>query len=124
MRAKRKTTGHQPNFDRDGKANWRKHEADVAKRSGGRLTPGSGNKPGKPGDAVDSKYMRECKATKGAGISINGEWLKKVVADAMTRGMTPLVEIRLEGQTAPTPTDWILSPAVDFEELNDRHFDA
>lgn len=118
MRARRKPPTHQPSFDRDGKANWRKHEKDVVKRSGGRPTPGSGNKPGSPGDATDAKYMRECKATHGAGMTINAKWLQKVVADAMARGMTPLIELRLEGQIPPTPTDWVLIPAVDFEALS------
>lgn len=118
MRAQRKKPTSSPNFEKDGKVNWRKHEKDVVVRSGGRPQPGSGNKPGKPGDTTDQHYMRECKATKGAGITIKSEWLEKLVADAMARGMTPLVELRLDGQTPPVPTDWVLIPAVDFEALS------
>lgn len=118
MRARRKKPVSSPNFDKDGKVNWRKHEKDVVTRSGGRAQPGSGNKPGKPGDTTDQHYMRECKATNGAGITIKSEWLEKLVSDAMSRGMTPLVELRLSGQSPPVPSDWVLIPAIDFEALS------
>ena len=99
---------------------WNKHESDVAKRSGGKRRAASGAAPGKPADTVDQVYLRECKATKGAGMSINGVWLAKIVREAMPRGMTPLIELRFAGQEPPTPTDWVMIPAQEFEILLER----
>jgi hypothetical protein len=99
---------------------WNKHENDVAKRSGGRRRAASGAAPGKPADTVDQKFLRECKSTKGAGMSIKGDWLRKIVQQALPRGITPLMELRFDGQEAPTPTDWVMIPAQEFEILLER----
>lgn len=99
---------------------WKKHENDVAKRSGGTRRAASGAAPGKPADTFDQVFLRECKATKGKGITINGGWLAKIVQQALPRGMTPLVELRLDGQSPPTPKDWVLIPAQEFEILLER----
>ena len=112
---------HGPNYlDIDTGVDWRDHEATVAKRSGGRRRAASGAAPGKPADTVDQEFLRECKATKGAGITIKGEWLEKITHQALPRGMTPLMEIRVDGQCAPTPTDWVMIPAQEFEILLER----
>lgn len=107
-------------LDLDTGADWRDHEATVAKRSGGQRRAASGAAPGKPADTKDEVFLRECKATKGAGITIRGEWLEKITQQALPRGMTPLLEIRVEGQATPTPTDWVLIPAQEFEILLER----
>jgi hypothetical protein len=107
-------------FDLDTGVDWRDHENAVAKRSGGQRRAASGAAPGKPADTVDQVYLRECKATKGAGLTIKGEWLEKITQQALPRGMTPLLEIRVAGQAAPTPTDWVLIPAQEFETLLER----
>ena len=110
-----------PNYlDQKHGVDWEKHENDVAKRSGGKRRAGSGAVPGKPADTFDQTYLRECKATKGKGITINGNWLAKIVREALPRGMTPLVELRLDGQAPPTPSDWVLIPAQEFEILLER----
>jgi len=102
------------------KANWKKHEADCAARSGARRVKGSGNRPGNPGDLRGTKYLRESKATTKAGITISATWLRKLVDEATCVNKTPLFEIRLEGAETPVPTDWVLLPAVDFQELLER----
>ena len=107
-------------LDRKDGVDWNKHENDVARRSGGQRRAASGAAPGKPGDTVDQDFLRECKATKGAGITIQGAWLKKITHEALPRGMTPLLEIRLDGQEPPTPTDWVLVPSQEFEILLER----
>ncbi len=99
---------------------WNKHESDVAKRSGGRRRAASGAAPGKPADTIDQSFLRECKATKGAGMTIQGKWLSKIVGEALPRSQTPLLELRFDGQEAPTPTDWVLIPAQEFEILLER----
>lgn len=110
-----------PNYlDRKTGANWKKHEQDVESRSGGRRRAASGATPGKPADTIDQEFLRECKSTKGAGMSINGKWLSKITSEAICLGRIPLVELRFEGQTDPTPTDWIMLPALEFEELLEK----
>lgn len=109
------------------KADWQKHESDVEKRTGDRKTRGSGAGHGatgqtlqrgsvSPGDNV-GRFFRECKATRGKGISINGKWLEQLVEHALCMGRRPVLEIRLEGAQIPVPTDWVLIPAMDFDEL-------
>ena len=105
---------------RDDGVDWRKHENDVAKRSKGHRRAASGAAPGKPADTVDVALLRECKATKGAGITLKGEWLSKIVGQALPRDLIPAIELRLDGQVAPTPKDWILIPAQEFEILLER----
>lgn len=105
--------------DKPRKADWKKHERDISKRSGDRQVTGSGNKPGRPGDAMGSKFIREGKSTKRASISISSKWMKKLVVQSLRMGRTPVFEIRLEGAEIPVPTDWVLIPAVDFQELTE-----
>lgn len=110
-----------PNYlGRPDGVDWKSHENDVAARSKGQRRSASGAAPGKPADTIDQEFLRECKATKGAGITLKGDWLAKIVQQALPRGMTPLVELRLAGQQAPTPTDWVLIPAQEFEILLER----
>jgi len=118
---KKRSQGLGPNYlDLDDGANWRAHENDVAKRSGGQRRAASGAAPGKPADTVDQSFLRECKSTKGAGMGIKGEWLAKIVQQALPRNLVPLVELRFEGQEPPTPTDWVMIPAQEFEILLER----
>jgi len=99
------------------KADWKKHEKDIAKRSGAKRVAGSGNQPGKPGDIRGNKFLREAKATKKDSISLRGKWLRKITEEALAVGRTPLVEVRLEDAQFPCPTDWVLIPAMDFQAL-------
>ena len=111
------------------KANWKKHEADVEKRTGDRRSRGSGAGHGKtgqtrgrrrgsvqPGDNVGIR-LRECKATKGAGITIKKQWLDQLIEQALNMGRRPVLEIRLEGATLPCPQDWVMIPALDYDEM-------
>lgn len=107
-------------LDRDTGVDWRDHEETVARRSGGKRRAASGAAPGKPADTIDQEFLRECKSSKGAGITIKGDWLEKIVQQALPRGMTPLLEIRVAGQASPTPSDWVLIPAQEFEILLER----
>lgn len=110
-----------PNYlDRKMGVNWEQHEKDVEKRSGGRRRRASGAAYGKPADTKDAEFLRECKATAGAGITVNGKWLSKITQESISLGKTPLVELRLDGQSDPTPKDWVLIPALDFEILRER----
>ena len=111
-------------LDRKTGVDWRKHEADIEKRSGDRRRAASGATPGKPADNKGQKWLREAKATKGAGITIKALWLRKIVEEAMALGLDPLLEIRVDGAEAPVPTDWVLVPSIDFETLRERAGDC
>ena len=107
-----------PNYlDRETGVDWKRHELDVEKRSGDRRRSASGAAPGKPGDNKGEEYLRECKSTKGAGMSINGKWLSKITNEALCLDKVPLIELRFDGQVEPTPTDWVMIPALEFEAL-------
>ena len=95
----------------------RKHERSVATRSGASLVPGSGNKPGLPGDVSGRTYHRECKTTSKAGFVVSNGILTKVCKEALVMNRIPLVEIELRGVSAPVPEQWVLLPAEVFEEL-------
>ena len=107
---------------RDTGVDWRQHEKDTETRSGGRRQPGSGHKPGAPGDVRDIRWLRENKASRNGaeGMFIKGTWLQKIVAQALPRGLDPIIELRFDGQAAPVATDWVLLPAIEFEALLDR----
>ena len=123
----------EPNYFGDaGKANWKKHEKDIAKRAGERQVRGSGNQPGRPGDTMGNKHLREGKATarcnedgaketppnpNGASITIREGWLRKIILEALHMGRTPVIEIRLERAEPPVPTDWVLLPSDDYQEM-------
>lgn len=119
--------------DKPKKADWRSHEADVEKRTGDRRSRGSGAGHGKtgqtrgrtratvqPADNV-GKRLRECKATRGAGITIKKEWLSQLIEQALVMNRRPVLEIRLEGATLPVPVDWVLIPAMDYDELTEAY---
>lgn len=109
-------------LDRDTGVNWKQHEKDIAKRSGGKRRAASGAAPGQPGDTKDMLFLREGKSTKGAGMSLNGGWLAKITSEAIALNKVPLVELRFAGQVEPTPTDWVLIPAAEFEALKERAY--
>jgi hypothetical protein len=99
------------------KANWRKHERDIAERSGDRRVAGSGNQPGRPGDVMGTRFLRDGKATVRKSLGISQKQARKLVIEAMNMGRIPIFEIRLEGAEEPVPTDWVVIPAIDFEEI-------
>jgi hypothetical protein len=102
-------------------ADWRKHEKDIAKRSGGSRVAGSGNQPGKPGDVRGTKFLRDGKATVRKNISISAKVLRKIVEEALALGRTPVIEVRLEGAEFPCPSDWVILPAIDFQAITEKH---
>ncbi len=119
------------------KADWKKHERDVAARAGGRVTRGSGavrptggtsrgtargigQTSADPGDVRDNEFIRECKATVRGSLSIQLKWLKGLVEQALVVNRRPILEIRFEQARPPVSQDWVLMPAEDFDELLER----
>jgi len=116
---------------RKDKADWRRHEKDVEDRTGDRRVVGSGNGHGKTGqtkvragvrvaDNMGSTHIRECKATKGRSIGVKCDWLDQLIEQSLSMGRDPVLEIRIEGAELPTPTDWVLIPAIDYEAMLER----
>lgn len=106
--------------DKPTKANWKKHEKDIARRSGDRQVAGSGNQPGRPGDVMGPRFIRDGKATKYKSIAVTSKQMKTLVQQGLDMGRIPVFEIRLETATPPVPTDWILLPAPDFQEIIEK----
>ena len=102
--------------DKPKKADWKKHERDVANRTGDRRVRGSGNQPGKPMD-VSGRRGRECKATLQRSMSVTIKWLANLAEQAVSMNVRPVLELRLELIEAPTPADWVLVPAQDIDDL-------
>lgn len=48
------------------------------------------------------------------------DWLPKVVDHALARTKRAVLELRLELAEHPTPTDWVLVPAYDYEDLEEQ----
>jgi len=117
--AKRTGPDYFKDADKPKKANWKKHEKDIAKRSGDRQVSGSGNKPGRPGDVMGGKLLREAKATKRPSITVSPKWMKKLILEALRMNKIPVFEIRIEGAEVPVPKDWVLMPAQDFQDILD-----
>jgi hypothetical protein len=121
----REVTPQQPDYFKSAgqpkKADWKRHEKEIAARSGGKRVAGSGNQPGKPGDVRGTKFLRDGKATVRKNISISAKVLKKIVEEALALGRTPVIEVRLEGAEFPCPTDWVILPAIDFQDLVERY---
>lgn len=108
-----------PDFDKKNTTGRRgqNHEKRIAKRTGDYRVSGSGSKPGRPADLRGDVFLREAKTTRGKGRMINGAELAKITEQALRVGRVPLMEICFEGQTTPTPKDWVLIPAEDFDRL-------
>lgn len=104
---------------------WKKHERDMAERAGAQLVKGSGNQSKKskgkprPADVTGGKgnFLRQGKSAKGKSVTVSEAALRKVVQEATDMGQRPLIELRIEKATFPVPTDWVMLPAVDFQEL-------
>lgn len=81
-----------------------------AKRYGGRVTIGSGNK-GDKGDVNAGEFKIECKRTDRDSLSLKGEWLRKIRDEAFVARMKPALEIEIKDET------WVMVTAEDFKNL-------
>lgn len=74
-----------------------KQEKTAAKRTGGRVTPGSGNQPGIKGDVrVEGSARIECKCTTAKSYSLKLVDLMKI-EEAADRDENPVLEIEFQG---------------------------
>lgn len=97
-------------------------EKGIAKRQGGRLTPGSGSL-GTKGDVHQSweaaEVMNESKATTGESIRLERTWLRKVACEARACGKTPALTVTFCDESGNPKNDgvWVCIPEHVFKEL-------
>lgn len=78
--------------------NAQKQERENARRYGGRVTVGSGNRVEKGDVRVKGKLRMECKSTKHASFSVTRDMLEKIEREAGMAGEIPALVVRfLEG---------------------------
>lgn len=81
----------------DAQKRSRQQEKRAAKRTGGKLTPGSGNQPGAKGDVrVMGSVRIECKCTTAESFRLKLEDLMKIER-AGESGENPILEIEFQG---------------------------
>jgi hypothetical protein len=106
--------------DRPKTGPWKQQEKDIAARTGDSPVAGSGNQPGRPGDTMGVHSLREAKLIHGGGGSIKAEWLSKLVEQALRMNRRPVLEVRFLHAEMPVPRDWVLVPATDYDDLEER----
>lgn len=73
---------------------WRKQEKAVAKSTGGRVTPGSGNQTVKGDVRVKGAARIECKSTQAASFSVTRKMVEKITTASLTSGDTlPVIQV-------------------------------
>lgn len=99
-------------------------ERRLARKIGGRPTPGSGSTPFRKGDAQNSKrhitdrlWLAEAKTTGKDSIRIESKWLEKIEAEAAGSGRDFVLEIQFEATLArPKRRFYVLSEYL-YDEL-------
>jgi len=80
---------------------WQNQERAVAKRRGGRRTPGSGSGWRLPNDVREEKVLWEMKQTEGKSISIDRETWKHLRTNALLSGRMPALHLQIgHGKTS------------------------
>ena len=75
---------------------WEKAEKIVAELTGGRLTPGSGNKSLK-GDVRLTGYVFECKQTSQKTLTLQAEWFRKLEREMIRNEVALVIFFELRG---------------------------
>lgn len=112
-------------------------EKRVAKKLGANVQPASGSKglpkgdqgtsTGRgvrgysvsPSDISATSFLVEAKRTDSNSIRIEGRWLDKIEAEALTVGKKPALTLEIGGRNALCEKDWVLITAEDFRKLTD-----
>ena len=109
-------TGHTPKRvakEYGGKAvpTWRKQEARVAKRSGGRIQPASGATMFRKGDVTAGEFLIEAKSTDADSLGVKRKWLEKISDEARVVGKTPALAVTFASVPFGVEKDWVMVPA-------------
>lgn len=100
------------------KQNWQKAEEEWGKHIPNSIgQPGSGNKPGAPGDRrhtsrltieTSGKFLFEIKSAEGESLSIKEKWLNKITMEALQLGRKPALGMTIGKQM------WLAFPVEDL----------
>lgn len=82
----------------------RAQEARWAARKGGRPQPGSGTRPGAPGDVRSEDDLTECKYTDGASYPLKVTLLRKILTEALRNGREPEFVVEFQKHNIRTIT--------------------
>lgn len=117
-RFRRVTGGNSSNSPRIGTVG-RKAEQKLAKRMGGRLTPGSGNQVGAKGDIVLADVLMETKATEAESYRLELDLLAKIETEALASGKNPAFHVQfVHGDARPKRFgSWVMIPEWLFQRL-------
>lgn len=91
----------------------RRMEGQLAKRVGGKTTPGSGNQFHSKGDVVGTMFLFEHKLTLKKSYTLKAAELKAIEEKALRKGMVPCLMFEFPGLR----TRYAIVPAHVIEEL-------
>ena len=106
---------------------WEAQEERVAQSvARGKRVTGSGRSMYAKGDVKTGEFLIECKFTDKASLSIKGEWLKKITAEAHAIGKDPALAIQINGVDARglMEADWVAIPMSVFKRLTESDNDT
>jgi hypothetical protein len=97
----------------------RRSETRLAKKIGGRQTPGSGNIQGAKGDIKAGQFLIEAKSTQNESYSLTREVLCKIEAEAGRTAKYPALAVSfITGDGRPKSSgEWVAIPLSLFETL-------
>ena len=96
-----------------------KSEKRLAKRLGGRQTPGSGALEGAKGDVVLPDVLMEAKSTTNDSMSLKLDWLAKISGEASNQSKQPALSVTfVTGDGRPRKDGaWVMIPERVWKEL-------
>lgn len=97
-----------------------KQEAETAKRFGGKLTPGSGNKAEKGDVRIKGVARIENKTTKNKSFSITREMVQKIENAAMPCGEVPIIVVEFNDGCGGVDCDVAIMPMYALDILLSR----
>lgn len=75
---------------------WKVKEKDDAKKFGGRINRGSGNRWYAPGDVKTDDFLIESKQTSNGSYSLSKKRLQKIYDEALFSYRIPMMSIRIQ----------------------------
>lgn len=112
MRKVNGVPGRSPSHDRA-----RKQERELAKRVGGRVTPGSGAFSLKGDVRVKSLMRIEAKTTKNKSFSVTLEMIEKIEEAALSHGEVPVIVVEFNDGNGKKLKEVAVIPAYVLDQL-------
>jgi hypothetical protein len=97
-------------------------EQRLAKKLGGRATPGSGNMKGAKGDISLATMLVEAKSTVNQTMSLEHAWLVKIAHEALGKGKAAALTVSFVDPLGKPKKngDWVMVPLHVFQELTEE----